>query len=135
MFGAQLQRPLTHEGWWMGFLGNPISMQNYPSSDPAWVASAVGGALVIAAVYVCRTLWYWFPLEPIGVWMGVAGTSTFILTSWTIAYVLKKLTLRIGGVSLFQKKGIPLAVGFAVGWNLALFLSGALGIYRFFFPF
>lgn len=134
-FGSKLQRPLTHEGWWMGFLGNPISMQNYPSKDPAWIMSALAGAAVIVVVYICRSLWYWFPLEPIGVWAGVAGTSTFILTSWTAAWVLKRLTLRIGGVDLFSEKGVPIAVGFMIGWNLALFLSGVLGIYRFFYPY
>ena len=65
----------------------------------------------------------------------MAGTSTFILTSWTVAYVLKRITLRVGGVPLWEKKGVPIAVGFMVGWNLALFLSGVLGIYRFFFPY
>ena len=119
----------------MGFLGNPISMQNYPSKDPAWIMSALAGAAVIVVVYICRSLWYWFPLEPIGVWAGVAGTSTFILTSWTAAWVLKRLTLRIGGVDLFSEKGVPIAVGFMIGWNLALFLSGVLGIYRFFYPY
>jgi len=135
MFGSSLQRPLTHEGWWTVFLFNPLSMQNYPSSDPGWYLAAVGGAVVIVAVYVARTLWYRFPLDPIGIWAGMAGTSTFILTSWTVAYVLKRITLRVGGVPLWEKKGVPIAVGFMVGWNLALFLSGVLGIYRFFFPY
>ncbi|MEM1557235.1 MAG: DUF6785 family protein [Thermoproteota archaeon] len=134
-FGSKILRGLYVDGWWMYMLHDPTRMINYPAPGFDWVWSAIAGGIVIAAVYVARMLWFKFPLEPIGVWAGVAGVNTFILTSWTIAYVLKKITFKIGGVPLWENKGLPLAVGVMVGWNLALFLSGVLGIVRFFFPF
>jgi hypothetical protein len=134
-FGSKLYRSLTTDGWWMYMLHDPTRMQQYPSPDWNWVWAAIAGGIIIVVIYLARMLWFKFPLDPIGIWAGVAGVNTFMLTSWTIAYVLKKITFKVGGVPLWENKGLPLAVGIMVGWNLALFLSAVLGIIRFFFPF
>jgi len=52
-----------------------------------------------------------------------------------IAWILKYLTLRIGGSKLYEEYGIPVAAGFAIVFVSISFIGGIIGIYRWFFPF
>jgi hypothetical protein len=52
-----------------------------------------------------------------------------------IAWILKTITLRVGGSKLYENYGIPVATGFATGFISIAFIGGLIGIYRFFFPF
>lgn len=52
-----------------------------------------------------------------------------------IAWILKMLTLRIGGSKAYEEFGAPLASGYIAGHMLALIPGIILGRVRFFIPF
>jgi hypothetical protein len=50
-------------------------------------------------------------------------------------WVLKIVTLRIGGSKLYQNRGLPFAGGFVVGFVIISFVGSLALIIRFFVPF
>jgi len=51
------------------------------------------------------------------------------------AWILKTITLKIGGSKLYEEVGVPVAAGFVVGYMIALIFGGAIGVLRFFIPY
>jgi len=136
-YGAALPRPIDHRGWIL-YEADIRQSQTRPSPDyPTWLWSAGAGALIIFASYLVRMRWYWFPLDPIGIFLGVASAvpSSSYLLAWIIGWISKKLTLKIGGTSLFLEKGVALATGLMLGWTLCGILASLTSVYRFFYPY
>jgi hypothetical protein len=79
----------------------------------------------------------WFPFEPIGFLLAMDGHALIegLWTMVTAAWVMKSLTLRIGGSKLYEKVGIPVATGFVIGFMSITVFGGILLITRFFVPF
>ncbi|MEM2240553.1 MAG: DUF6785 family protein [Candidatus Bathyarchaeia archaeon] len=107
-----------------------------PGTDPLW-PHIILGAVITGALYYLHSKFLWFPLEPIGF---IFGTS-FISVLWgawfpfLIAWILKTLTLRMGGSKAYESYGVPTAAGFTCGYMLAVLVLGALSIIRFFIPY
>ncbi|MGQ9515423.1 MAG: hypothetical protein ACUVTL_10335 [Thermoproteota archaeon] len=51
------------------------------------------------------------------------------------AWIMKTITLRVGGSKLYEQKGIPVAIGFVIGVVIVSILGGSFLVLRFFFPF
>ena len=79
----------------------------------------------------------WFPFEPIGFTLAVSDASIFfgLWSPALAAWILKTITLRVGGSRLYENYGVPVANGFMIGFVAVTFLGGLICIYRFFFPF
>jgi len=78
-----------------------------------------------------------FPLDPYGFLLTFASRS-FSEGIWTmvvIAWVLKTATLRIGGSKVYERLGLPIAMGFLLGYALAILSGGVISAIRFFVPF
>ena len=77
------------------------------------------------------------PLDSIGF---VVGTS-FLSVLWgywlpfLIAWILKTVTLRVGGSKLYENAGVPIAAGFVAGCVIAILFGSALGAVSFSHPF
>ncbi|MEM2428216.1 MAG: DUF6784 domain-containing protein, partial [Candidatus Bathyarchaeia archaeon] len=56
-------------------------------------------------------------------------------SAFLVAWVLKMLTLRIGGAKLYEESGIPIASGAVTGCMIGMILGGIIWIIRFFTPF
>ena len=67
--------------------------------------------------------------------------TTFMSALWgywgpfLIAWVLKVLTLRVGGSKTYENYGVPIAAGFVAGYMVAILIGGSLSVIRFFIPF
>jgi len=83
---------------------------------------ALGGFIACAALYTIRWLYPWFPITPMGVWLGMAphGGKDWRLMLW-IGFIAKALTLKIGGARAYENYYVPFFVGLAVGWGLCQF--------------
>lgn len=113
---------------------------DYVNARPAtgvWWPQVLAGVITAVVLSYLHARFIWFPLEPIGMLVGISSWN-MLLGLWqsaAIAWVLKVLTLRIGGSKAYEKHGQPVAGGFFVGYALAILVVGIVGIYRFFFPF
>jgi len=140
-----------------GSLGTWFLRQNADASIRGWgyidvpnaaeamgmVATWIISAAIALAVYALRGLLPWFAVNPIGIvasigWDG--GDDPSWGTGMIIAWILKGLTLRLGGVRLYRERGRPLALGLFFGFTIGLmlhYLFGGLhnlGIYGNYFP-
>jgi len=79
----------------------------------------------------------WFPFEPIGFLLATDGHALIegIWNMCLIAWVIKMLTLRVGGSKLYEQTGIPVCTGFVLGTVIVAFLGGLMLLLRFFVPF
>jgi hypothetical protein len=102
-----------------------------------WWPQMMSGVVTAIALSYLHARFIWFPFEPIGMLVGISSWNMQqgLWQTGGIAWILKSLTLRIGGSKAYEEHGQLVAVGFIVGYALALLVIGLLGIYRFFFPF
>ena len=107
------------------------------SGPPAeWIGHIIVGAIALAAMtYIhARVLWFPHPLGPILAW-----SMSFPLFGWwlsfLVAWVLKMLTLRIGGSRAYEEIGVPFAGGVLGGYAIVNFVFALIGVVRFFVPF
>jgi len=119
---------------------DPVISADTISSMPAlgiWWPQAVAGVLTAMVLSYLHARFTWFPLEPIGMLIGIDAWS-MELCLWQLAglaWILKTLTLRIGGSKAYEEHGVLVAGGLLVGYALVVLFVGIIGIFRFFFPF
>lgn len=111
-----------YHGWsvsaGMGDLTVP-TLDMYGFNPYPWV---LGGLITSGVLHGIRMLYPWFPITPIGVWLGMAphpGKDERLML-W-IGFICKALTLRIGGARAYEKYYVPIFVGIAIGWALITF--------------
>jgi hypothetical protein len=113
--------------WWFGPVKPPPS---------EWIGHIILGVFMMAAMtYIhARVLWFPHPLGPILAW-----SMSFPLFGWwlsfLVAWVLKMLTLRIGGSRAYEEIGVPFAGGVLGGYAIVNFVFALIGVVRFFVPF
>jgi len=101
------------------------------AAEAGGMIGAIGISFIIAfAVYVLRGMLTWFAVNPIGIvasigWDG--GDDPSWGTGMLIAWVLKALTLRLGGVRLYNERGRPLALGLFFGFTIGYLLHWVFG--------
>jgi hypothetical protein len=117
-------------------LTNPSGVFITPGSEPL-APYVLLGVIIVGALSFLHARFLWFPFEPIGFIMG----TTFMSALWgywgpfLIAWVVKVLTLRIGGSKAYENYGIPIAAGFVAGYMVAILIGGTLSVIGFFVPF
>ena len=87
-----------------------------PSTE-RWVFTGIGG-VAMWLLMLARNRLLWWPIHPVGF---VVGATSPVAWSWTgicVAWLLKSLVLRYGGVRLFQKTR-DMAIGLVIGQFLA----------------
>jgi len=114
----------------------PSGLARRPAYAP-WIWHLIGGILWAGVLSYMHARFVWFPFEPIGFLLAVDGHVLVegLWTMVTVAWVLKTLTVRIGGSKLYEQTGIPVATGFVIGFISITILGGILLITRFFVPF
>ncbi len=76
-----------------------------------WAAGFfLAGVLLWARVAFAR-----FPLNPVGLIIGLCQPAHWLWGYLLVAWVLKFLTFRIGGSKLYEEQGVPLAIGIFLG--------------------
>ncbi|GIV16431.1 MAG: hypothetical protein KatS3mg022_1866 [Armatimonadota bacterium] len=85
------------------------------------------GALVVVALAWLRQQFLWFPLHPVGYVLAHTGTGLSFWSHYGIAWVLKVLVLRFGGMRLYQRT-LPLVFGVILGDILTQTLWSAMAV-------
>jgi len=134
-----------------GYAGSPLLRGTYHdlltwfspefvSSMPAlgeWRPTALAGFITAMVLMYLHSRFIWFPFEPVGFLVGISNWNLQqgIWLSAAIAWILKVLTLKIGGSRAYENYGVPTACGVMIGYSIGVLAVGIVGIYRFFFPF
>jgi len=123
----------------------PIEQSDYqggfvhPSPEPpsVWLPHVILGALIVIVLRLLSARFIWFPFSPTGFLLsyGLTVLQRGLITAFFFGWLLKWLTLRMGGSRLYENYGMPVAAGFIVGFMATNFFGGIVGVYRFFFPF
>ena len=98
------------------FIANPTS------PDTTQLSLFGFGALIYALLAICQYRFPWWPLPPIGLAMASLWNVRLIVASVFIAWLLKVIILRVGGISLYRQVR-PLFIGLIVGFFLGVGLS------------
>jgi hypothetical protein len=126
---------ITENGVFANF-ANPASWIRKPSREPIIPYIAVGFLVTLLLEYL-HARFIWLPLSGVGFVIGMSRIN--IKWGWwgpfLVAWILKTITLKIGGSKLYEEVGVPVATGFVVGYMIALIFGGAMGILRFFIPY
>ena len=73
------------------------------------------------------------------IWVAIlSAVLTIISTMWhafLVAWVLKRLTLSIGGSRAYEEIGMPFISGVTAGYAITAFVFGLISVIRFFVPF
>ncbi|MBO3803273.1 MAG: hypothetical protein JTT11_05285 [Candidatus Brockarchaeota archaeon] len=114
----------------------PEFTENWPARTTWWPNMLLGFVVAFLLNYL-HARYVWFPFNAIGFLLGTDMWSVVpaVWQAALIAWVLKTLTLRIGGSKTYEAFGRPVAAGFLIGFAIMCFVGGAVGIVRFFFPF
>jgi len=97
-----------------------------------WTAR-LAGAAVMAGLMVMRQRFLWWPLHPIGFLIGSVWLMEFLWFSIFLAWLVKKMVLRYGGVKLYNQLrpfflGLPLGLyTCAVVWFIIDLITGKQG--------
>jgi len=126
---------------WFESIGERISqMPDWWAAAPAaepWIEYTLFGVVATAVLSYLRSRFIWFPFEPIGFILGTTSASSLfgLWLPFLIAWVLKTVTLRVGGAKLYEKRGVPIASGAVVGTMIGMIFNGLMWIIRFNVPF
>jgi len=105
------------------YLGRAYPKWNLAPEGPKWTVWLwyLLGAAIAIILHILRRRYPKFPLHPMGLVGCMMGPAVFV--PWIIALILKHVTLRVGGFSLYEKKGVPIASGLLGGWATMLVIS------------
>jgi hypothetical protein len=123
-------------GWGPTDRFTPEFTENWPARTTWWPQMLLGFVVAFALNFL-HARYVWFPFDAIGFLLGTDMWSVVpaVWQAALIAWLLKTITLRIGGSRTYEGFGRPIAAGFVIGFALMSFIGGAIGIFRFFFPF
>ncbi|MEM2960407.1 MAG: DUF6785 family protein, partial [Candidatus Bathyarchaeia archaeon] len=89
---------------------------NWPGPEPIW-QHAILGFLLCGGLLYLHSRYTWFFLDPVGLAVTSLGPRHF-MGAIAVAWVLKFITLKIGGTKLYSEKGVPIVTGFILGFAL-----------------
>lgn len=115
---------------------DPARYGSFPASNPI-APYVLAGIVIVAILEYLHARFVWFPFNAIGFIMGTTYVSV-LFGYWgpfLIAWVLKTITLRVGGSKAYENVGVPIASGFISGYMIAVIVGGILGVVRFFIPY
>jgi hypothetical protein len=120
----------------LGRTGKPENWVNWPGTEP-FLLQFFSGALISIVLGILHARFIWFPFEPLGfiIATGLAGIFFGFWTAALGAWVVKTITLKVGGSKLYEGKGVPAASGFIAGYMIAVLFSTLVAATRFFIPF
>ncbi|RLI42708.1 hypothetical protein DRO64_06110 [Candidatus Bathyarchaeota archaeon] len=104
-------------------------MTNLGNPDYFTLGMIILGIVLAVGMYVARERYPRFILVPTGVMLAISSFVALFMP-FVIALIAKWLTLRVGGVKLYEEKGAPIAVGLIFGVGLAYAFSAFLDVFN-----
>jgi len=131
----------TFDAWYIPSHQSPGWCTNNPAIWPWWKQFLAGVALTGILSYL-RVRFIWWPIDPVGAILGLGVMPAPVAHAWEcatylepitpfIAWIIKYLVIKLGGVAIHDEIFIPLVAGFAVGSALAWVVGGLAGMPRY----
>jgi hypothetical protein len=95
-----------------------------------WVHTAIGAAFM-TGLMVARWRWEWWPLHPLGYPLGATVIMDHLWFNMFLAWFIKTLVLKYGGVGLYQKTRpffLGMIAGHIVPGGIFLFVDHCTGM-------
>ena len=89
------------------------------------------GGLAYSLLALCQYRFYWWPLHPVGLTVATTWMVRRIALSVFIAWALKTIVLRLGGVALYRQLR-PFFIGLVVGFFIGVGISYGVDLIWFF---
>jgi hypothetical protein len=114
---------------------SPEKWNTMPGTEP-WAPHFVAGFIFVGFLSWLHARYVWFPFNPEGFILGIgAGFEWGFWSLALVAWILKMLTLKIGGSKAYEEIGAPLAGGYIAGHMLTIIPGTIISKIRFFYPF
>jgi len=125
-------------GFWPHYSGfNPVLgagadtwSWNSPRHGYNWIYGVSTGLILTVILFILRARFPWFPLHPAGPALAFSAVNPQALFPAIIAYVAKRLIIRTRGVSWYEQKAVPFAIGLVIGLSLSILLANFTRISR-----
>jgi hypothetical protein len=98
-----------------------------------WAVKFIIGLAVALIVFFMRGRFTWFRVSLAGIVLGCMFGRE-IWSPFLIALLIKYLTIRMGGVKLYNEKLRPLSVGLIAGWCIVTVIAILMVWYNAFMP-
>jgi hypothetical protein len=104
----------------------PLNVVKFPLNIDA---KGLGiGVLVTGLLALLRSLFVWFPLHPIGYVLATTNFGRALWLTALLAWCIRLLVLRIGGVHAIRRGLMPFAVGMFFACVVSVILFDAVGL-------
>ena len=100
-------------------------MRNATSISDLEIIFLTSGAAINMLLVAGRYFFYWWPFNPIGYVIGASAPIMNFVFTFFVAWLIKVILMRIGGVSLYRKTQ-PLFLGILVGYILGVVMAYAV---------
>jgi len=106
--------PIGWRGYWYMGYGEP----NGPDIPNTLIQYALG-IIVGIVLFWLRAKFVWFIYNPLTIplW-GLFTNNADVFLMFAIALIVKFITIRVGGIPLYERRIVPLAVGLIIGGGL-----------------
>jgi len=111
----------------------------YTRTPPADTLTMIGGVgfIIVIVLSLLRARFIWWPLDPLGfvITTSASGAHMAVWSAFVVAWIVKTITLRVGGSKLYENYGVSIVGGFMGGVVVANLIGVTAGSIRFFYPF
>jgi hypothetical protein len=98
---------------------------------PSFYIWTTAGFIVMAALIWLRANFVWWPIHPAGFFAGIAFYHPHVFYyTWLLAWFIKWLVFRIGGIKAYNEWVLPICAGILVGYALSIALWDFAAIYK-----
>jgi len=132
---GQTLAKLCSGGWDCDIAGR--SRYSYAPPVSQIATAAVAGFTIVVSLFYLHSRFVWWPIHPMGFLIsgGMYSAWTGVWTCFLVAWVLKYVTLKVGGSRVYEQYGVPFVGGTLLGTILTVVVGLLVGVVRFFVPF
>ena len=127
--------PNCLSGWECAMMGE--GAYNYVPPAEELVGPVIAGFIITVLLSSLRARFVWWPLHPMGFLISGAAREvwTGAWTNFLAAWILKFVTLRVGGSRAYEEYGVPVVAGVLAGFVVVVIIGSITGLVRWFIPF
>jgi len=118
----------TLQSWWIPRFMEPERWQTMPAVRPWWPHALLGAAIIGILSYL-RMSFVWWPIDPIGVILGM-NSIRFAPVLPFVAWIVKYLVIKFTGMKLHDEVLVPFIAGTMIGSALCWFIGGTAAVAR-----
>jgi len=81
------------------------------------ISHTIGGTLVMLLLYAARAKFPGLPINPLGLFLVGTYPHYYGFPNAVIAFAIKALSIKLGGIKFWETRVMPILIGFAMGYG------------------